>query len=108
MVCRPISRFPSIIEIDVLHGNRVAEMNGTMWPINHVNITVRTLGGNVQLTRGMPSEIGLGNVAHHMVLSQADEEIILWIVGKLSSTEKERVIQGVFEYLDETTGMTTH
>ncbi len=83
-------------------------MSETTWSLNHIDITVRAFGGNVQLTRGMPSEIGLGNVAHHMVLSQADEEIILWIVGKLSSTEKERVIQGVFEYLEETVGTLAH
>ena len=56
----------------------------------------------------MPSEIGLDNVAHHMVLSQADEEITLWIIGKLTADEKAHVIQGVFEYLDETTGTMNH
>ncbi len=88
--------------------NTVIAMNQMMGTLNHIDITVQTGGGTVQLTRGMPSEIGLDNVAHHMVLSQADEEIILWIVGKLSTTEKERVIQGVFEYLDEVTGMIQH
>ncbi len=83
-------------------------MNQTMSTLNHLDITVQALGGDVQLTRGIPSEIGLNNVTHHMMLSQAGEEIMLWIVGKLTATEKEHVIQGVFEYLEEITGGTSH
>ncbi len=76
--------------------------------MNHIDITVQALGGDVQLTRGMPSDLGLDNVSHHMVLPQATEEIILWIVGGLSADEKAHMIQGVLEYLDRTTRAINH
>jgi hypothetical protein len=76
-------------------------MLNTDFAVYHINVTVQTRGGDVRLTRGTPSEMGLEDVSHHMVLSRGDDEIMLWIVGTLDETEKENVIQGVLEYLDE-------
>ena len=67
----------------------------------HTNVTVQAEGGDVHLVRGTPSEMGLEDVSHHMILSRGDDEIMLWFVGKIDEAEKENVIQGVLEYLDE-------
>jgi hypothetical protein len=76
-------------------------MLNTDCAVYHINVTVQTQGGDVHLIRGTPSEMGLEDVSHHMILSRGDDEIMLWIVGKLEEAEKENVIQGVLEYLDE-------
>ena len=67
----------------------------------HINVTVQAQGGDVHLVRGTPAEVGLEDVSHHMILSRGDDEIMLWFVGTIDEAEKENVIQGVLEYLDE-------
>jgi hypothetical protein len=67
----------------------------------HINVTVQAHDGDVHLLRGTPAEMGLEDVSHHMILSRGDDEIMLWFVGKIDAAEKENVIQGVLEYLDE-------
>ncbi len=70
--------------------------------MDRIDVTVEVEDDNVRLTRGTPDELGLRRVSSHMVLSSPYVDIMLWLIGPLGAPEKQNVVQGVLDYLDQT------
>ena len=68
--------------------------------MQHINITVQRLGKTLNMTRGVPNQLGLDHVTHHMVFSVGEIELTVWMVGSLDHGEKDQVIQSILSYLE--------
>jgi|RhiMetdeSRZDD1v2_1073273.scaffolds.fasta_scaffold2933100_1 hypothetical protein len=65
-----------------------------------LDITVQIEDNDIRLSKGTPDQFGFPDVSSHMVLTGSFIDIRLWIIGTLSTIEKQNVIHGMFKYLD--------
>ncbi len=68
--------------------------------MQHINITVQRLDKTLQMTRGLPNQVGLDHVTHHFVFSVGEIELTVWVAGNLEHGEKDQVIQSILSYLE--------
>ena len=68
--------------------------------MERINITIQSQGSQLMMTRGTPGDLGLEAPQNHMVLTYSFYEVMLWMVGNLSQSEKQNMVEGVQDYLD--------
>ena len=68
-----------------------------------MNITVQHQDKALCLTRGKPEQVGIQKVSNHMVFSCGDLEITVWVVGMLTMTERQQIIDSTWSYLESIT-----
>lgn len=65
-----------------------------------INITFHERKNHLHLMRGTPRQADLLNTTAHMVFSFPDFEVKVWIVGHLTDTAKQQVVQSILTNLE--------
>jgi hypothetical protein len=67
--------------------------------MKYVDFTVQGNGENLELLKGMPAEVGV-KTSKYIVVTADVTEVRVWLGCELDSKEKQRLVQGVWSFLD--------
>lgn len=67
--------------------------------MRYVDFTVQGNGENLELHKGKPAELGV-ETTKYLVLTADVTEVRVWLGCNLDSKEKQRLIQGVWSFLE--------